>query len=251
MPSVFIRVFEVIQSAEHASTNLAKGKIVIGLQILKRKRSVSLELARKFLEVPVANVSDCMARMSAGGPRLRPMHDGKAMAGSAFTVKTRPGDNLMIHKALQLAAPGDVIVVDGGGDLTNALVGEIMVGMAVSRGLAGIVINGSIRDARALRESDFPVFAAGVTHRGPYKDGPGEINVPVAIDGMVIEPGDLVLGDDDGLLCVPYDQAESLLAAALEKMQLESKMIAAIKSGAYDATWVDETLKRLKCPVEI
>ncbi len=224
---------------------------MIGLQILKRKRSVSLELSRKFLEIPVANVSDCMSRMSAGGPRLRPMHDGKAMAGPAFTVKTRPGDNLMIHKALHLAAPGDVIVVDAGGDLTNALIGEIMVGMAVSRGLAGIVINGAIRDARALREGGFPVFAAGVTHRGPYKDGPGEINVPVAIDGMVIEPGDLVLGDDDGLLCVPYDQAESLLAAALEKMQLESKMVADIKSGAYDATWVDETLKRLKCPVEI
>ena len=190
---------------------------MIGCQILKRQRAVSLELARQFLQVPVANVSDCMSRMTAGGARLRPMHDGTAMAGPAFTIKTRPGDNLLIHKALKLAQPGDVIVVDAGGDLTNALIGEIMVGEAKLKGLGGIVINGAIRDSAVIRKDGFPVFAAGVTHRGPYKDGPGEINVPIAIDGMVIEPGDLVIGDDDGLLCVPYDRAEQLLAAARQK----------------------------------
>ena len=125
------------------------------------------------------------------------------MAGPALTVKTRPGDNLMLHKALDLAEPGDVIVVDAGGDLTNAIIGEIMSGYAASRGLGGIVINGAIRDAGALRRASFPVYAAGVTHRGPYKDGPGEINVPIAIDGMVIEPGDLIVGDEDGVLVRP------------------------------------------------
>lgn len=221
-----------------------------GLRILKRKRAVSLDLARKFLDVPVANVSDCMSRMFAAGPRLRPMHGGAQMAGPAFTVKTRPGDNLMIHKALWMASPGDIIVVDGGGDLTNALIGEIMVGTAIKRGLGGIVINGAIRDAKALREGDFPVFAAGVTHRGPYKDGPGEINVPVAIDGMVIEPGDLMIGDDDGLLCVPFDDAERLYTATQGKMAQEAKTIASIADGTLDHSWIDATLKRLGCHIE-
>ena len=223
---------------------------MIGLRILKRKRAVAVDVARKFLEVPVADVSDCMTRMFAGGPRLRPMHGGAPMAGPAFTVKTRPGDNLMIHKALWMAAPGDVIVVDGGGDLTNALVGEIMVGAAARRGLAGMVLNGAIRDAKALREGDFPVFAAGVTHRGPYKDGPGEINVPIAIDGMVIEPGDLVIGDDDGLLCVPFDEVDALYEATRKKMKQEAEQIAAIQAGTNDIAWIDQTLARLGCPIE-
>ena len=221
-----------------------------GLRILKRRRAVSLELARQFLEVPVANVSDCMARMTAGGPRLRPMHSGGRMAGPALTVKSRPGDNLMLHKALQLARPGDVIVVDAGGDLTNAITGEIMVGDAIHQGLGGFVINGAIRDAGMIHENTFPVFAAGVTHRGPYKDGPGEINVPVSIDGMVIEPGDLVIGDEDGFLCVPFDDVERLLAAARHKQEIENKMVADIRSGAYDRSWVDATLTRLNCYIE-
>jgi RraA family protein len=222
---------------------------MIGLRILNRARAVDLALARSFLGIPVANVSDCMARMTAGGARLRPMHGSGAMAGPALTVKTRPGDNLMVHKALELAAPGDVIVVDAGGDLTNAIIGEIMVGDAIQRGLGGIVINGAIRDAAALRVGSFPVFAAGVTHRGPYKDGPGEINVPIAIDGMVIEPGDLIIGDDDGLLCVPYAEAESLLAAAQAKQEVEARMVAGMADGSYDRGWVDATLRRLNCPM--
>ena len=223
---------------------------MIGCQILKRQRAVSLELARQFLQVPVANVSDCMSRMTAGGARLRPMHDGTAMAGPAFTIKTRPGDNLLIHKALKLAQPGDVIVVDAGGALTNALIGEIRVGEAKLKGLGGIGINGAIRDSAVIRKDGFPVFAAGVTHRGPYKDGPGEINVPIAIDGMVIEPGDLVIGDDDGLLCVPYDRAEQLLAAARQKQEIEAVMVAEIADGTQDNAWIDAALKRANCAIE-
>ena len=221
-----------------------------GLRILKRRRAVDLALARQYLEVPVANVSDCMARMTAGGARLRPMHAGGRMAGPALTIKARPGDNLMIHKALQLAKPGDVIVVDAGGDLTNALIGEIMVGDAVNQKLGGFVMNGAIRDAGAIREGSFPVFAAGVTHRGPYKDGPGEINVPISIDGMVIEPGDLLIGDEDGLLCVPFDDAARLLAAAHQKQVIENKMVADIRAGTFDRSWVDATLTRLNCYIE-
>ncbi len=223
---------------------------MIGLKVLKRRRAVPAELASQFIGVPVANVSDCMSRLFAGGARLRPMHSGCPMSGPALTVRTRPGDNLMIHKALQMAAPGDIIVVDAGGDLTNALIGELMVGTAIQRKLGGFVIDGAIRDARALREGDFPVFAAGVTHRGPYKDGPGEINVPIAIDGMVIEPGDLIIGDDDGVLCVPFDHVQSMLAAARKKADAEASMATAIAAGKVDTAWIDATLNRLGCLIE-
>ncbi|MDD9840282.1 methyltransferase, partial [Escherichia coli] len=135
----------------------------------------------------------------------------------AITVKARPGDNLMLHYAIDIAEAGDVIVVDAGGDLTNALIGEMMVAYAIKKGIAGIVINGAIRDSVVIGEGEFPLFAAGISHRGPYKDGPGEINVPIAINGMVVEPGDLILGDEDGLLSVPYAEVEEIYLKASAK----------------------------------
>ena len=216
---------------------------MIGFRILPRTRRVDARVVERFRRIPVANVSDSMSRLTAGGARLRPMHAGGAMAGPAFTVKTRPGDNLMVHKALDLAEPGDVIVVDAGGDLTNAIVGEIMSAYAHARGIAGLVIDGAIRDAEAIRGASFPVFAAGVTHRGPYKDGPGEINVPVALDGMVIAPGDLVIGDGDGLLCVPFDATDAVYALATAKVELEARELEAARRAALDRRWVDPRLK--------
>ena len=221
--------------------------MAVGFRILPRGRKVGPEVVDRFRALPVANVSDVMARMTAGGPRLRPMHAGGGLAGPALTVKTRPGDNLMIHKAIALAEPGDVIVVDAGGDLTNALIGELMLAQKVRRNLGGIVLNGAIRDSAAIRAQGFPVFAAGVTHRGPYKDGPGEINVAIAIDGMVIEPGDLILGDDDGLLSVPFDAVEAVHAAATQKAAAEARQMASIEAGTHDAAWVDASLRRLGC----
>jgi RraA family protein len=223
---------------------------MIGLKVLKRRRAVPAELALQFIGVPVSNVSDCMSRLFGGGAGLRPMHSGRPMSGPALTVRTRPGDNLMIHKALQMAAPGDIIVVDAGGDLSNAVIGDLLVGVAVQRGLGGLVINGAIRDARAVREGDFPIFAAGVTHRGSYKDGPGEINVPIAIDGMVIEPGDLIIGDDDGVLCVPFDHVQSVLCAARKKADAEAVTAKAIAAGQLDTAWIDAKLNQLGCLIE-
>ena len=223
---------------------------MVGLQILKRRRQVPAQLVQAFKGLPVANISDCMTRMTAGGARLRPMHKSGYLAGPALTVKCRPGDNLMIHKALTMAQAGDVIVVDAGGDLTNSLFGEIMVATALKIGVAGVVLNGAVRDSEEIGEGSFPLYAAGVTHRGPYKDGPGEVNVPVAIDGMVIHPGDLVLGDRDGLLCVPFDDAEEILAATRKKMELEKKMLADIAAGKLDTSWIDATLKRIGCNTE-
>jgi len=223
---------------------------MVGLQILERKRQVPAHHVQAFQGLPVANISDCMTRMSAAGPRLRPMHRSGHLAGPALTVKTRPGDNLMIHKALTLAVPGDVIVVDAGGDLTNALFGEIMVATAVKLGVAGVVLNGAVRDSEEIGRGQFPLYAAGVTHRGPYKDGPGEINVPIAIDGMVIHPGDLIVGDADGLLCVPYDEVEEILAATRRKMAAEKKTLADIEAGTLDTAWIDVTLQRIGCNTE-
>ena len=221
-----------------------------GLRILARGERVSPEQIAAFSHIPVANISDCMTRMTAAGPRLRPMHGHGRLAGAALTVKTRPGDNLLIHKALDMAQAGDVIVVDGGGDLTNALIGELMTTYARSRQIAGFVVHGAIRDLDVIRAGDFPVYAAGVTHRGPYKDGPGEINVPVAIDGMVIHPGDLIVGDLDGVLAIPRQDIAGIHAAASAKAAAEKQTLEDIARHALDTGWVDAALRRIGCDPE-
>ena len=221
--------------------------MTIGFRILERKKKVALDIAKEFLTLPVANVSDSMWRLTASGSRLRPMHKSGQMAGPALTVKSRPGDNLMLHKAIDMAEPGDIIVCDAGGDLTNSLMGELMLAHAIKRGVGGFVLDGAVRDVEAFLEVNLPVFAAGVSHRGPYKDGPGEINVSVAIDGMVIEPGDLVIGDWDGVLSIPLDDVESILKKTNEKQAAEAVDMAKIEAGEWDRSWVDKTLKDRGC----
>ena len=221
--------------------------MTIGFRILERKKKVALDIAKEFLTLPVANVSDSMWRLTAGGSRLRPMHKSGQMAGPALTVKSRPGDNLMLHKAIDMAEPGDIIVCDAGGDLTNSLMGELMLAHAIKRGVGGFVLDGAVRDVEAFLEVNLPVFAAGVSHRGPYKDGPGEINVSVAIDGMVVEPGDLVIGDWDGVLSIPLDDVESILKKTNEKQAAEAVDMAKIEAGEWDRSWVDKTLKDRGC----
>jgi regulator of RNase E activity RraA len=219
-----------------------------GFRVLKRKRKVDPAWVEKFRRIPVANVSDSMFRMSAGGARLRPYHKGGTMAGPAVTVRTAPGDNLMVHMALNLAEKGDVIVV--GGELTNAIIGERMLAYCQAKGFAGIVINGAVRDVGYIRAHDFPVYAAGVTHRGPYKNGPGEINATVALDGMAIAPGDLVLGDDDGLLCVPCDDVEAVYKLAHEKHEMETRTFKDIGKGDNNRAQYEKTLRELGCEFE-
>ncbi|TDL39693.1 RraA family protein [Arthrobacter nitrophenolicus] len=216
-----------------------------GFQVLKRKRAVTADLASQYREVPVSTVSDSMHRLTAAGANLRPMHSAGVMAGPAITVRTRPGDNLMVHLALDVAEPGDVVVVDANGDLTNAIIGELMVMHAAKRGLAGIVIHGAIRDSAAIRGQDLPVYAAGITHRGPYKDGPGEINVPISLNGMTINPGDLIIGDEDGVLAVPYDDAEALLEAATAKNAKELEAAARFQAGTSDRTPIRARAEKL------
>lgn len=223
---------------------------MLGFRVLKRQRKVSADMVARFKALPVANISDSMSRMVAGGPRLRPFHKGGVLAGPVTTVKTRPGDNLMVHKALDVAEAGDVVVVDAGGDLTNAIIGELMISYAIKRGLAGIVINGAVRDLGWISSHDFPVYAAGITHRGPFKDGPGEINVPISLDGMIINPGDLIVGDEDGLVCVPIDEVEKIYTATKSKHNAEEKQMADIHAGKNDRSWIDATLTKLNCYIE-
>ena len=164
------------------------------------------------------------------------------MCGNAFTVRVRAGDNLLIHKALEMLRPGDVLVVDGEGDVSRALVGEIMMTSAMVQGAVAFVIDGAIRDVDAFEDQKFPCWARGVNLRGPYKDGPGSINVPITVGGMLVNPGDIVLGDSDGVVAVPSSQALAIAKVAKDKVLVEHQMIADIKSGAYSSAWVDELL---------
>ena len=213
------------------------------MRILDIAKRPEARLVAEFAKMVTPHLSDSMERLYAAGPGLRPMHREGKLAGPAFTVKTAPGDNLLVHKALDIARPGDVIVVDAGGYAEQAIIGELMATRAKQRGIAGLVIWGAIRDSAELGAGSYPVFACGVTHRGPYKDGPGEINVPVSIAGMAVNPGDIMVGDADGLVAVPQALAERVLASAQAILAKETMAMKQMQDGSVDRSWVDETLR--------
>lgn len=194
------------------------------------------ELVEAFRDVPTAVISDNLQRL-AGLVGLMPYHRSGQLLGRARTVRTRPGDNLMIHQMLERANVGDVIVVAGEGDLSRALVGDIMKSIAESRGVAGFVIDGAIRDSSVYASSDFPCFARGVTHRGPYKDGPGEIDIPIAITGTVVSPGDVVVGDLDGVVTFPIRIARELASAVRAQIAREEAILKSIEDGTYSGAY--------------
>lgn len=216
---------------------------LIGYRVLPRPESaVSSTVLAGFATVGSAQISDCMNRLY-GVTGLRPLHaQARRIVGRALTVKARPGDNLMIHKAISLAEAGEVIVVDGGGDTNNALVGELMMMDARMRGVVGFVIDGAVRDADVFAQEDFGCFARGVTHRGPYKEGPGEINVPVSVGGQVVFAGDVVVGDADGVVVIPAEHAEAVLALALKKEADEAAIKEKLNAGTYTKPWVDRII---------
>jgi RraA family protein len=219
-----------------------------GFRILPMPARPPRALIEAFAAIAASQISDCMNRMAAGGAPLRPFFRSAAkLCGPAFTVKTAAGDNLLVHKAIDIAQSGDVIVIDAGGDTQQAIIGEIMTSHARKRGVAGFVVHGAIRDSGTLLAGDYPVYACGATPRGPYKDGPGEINVPVVIGGMVVNPGDIIVGDEDGVIVVPRADAEGVLAAAQKKQAAEVKTLRDIAAGEWDRRWVDEALKKLGC----
>jgi len=219
----------------------------IGFRILPMPVRPPGKLVRALAAMVTAHLSDNMNRMVAGGAALRPMHRGGKLCGPAFTVKVAPGDNLMVHKAIDTAAPGDVIVVDAGGETSYAIIGDIMSSHAEKRGVAGFVIYGAIRDSAEIGARRFPVYACGVTHRGPYKNGPGEINAPIALGGMVVHPGDIIVGDADGVVAVPLAHAAEVLALAKAQLAKETATLKAIAAGKADRRWVDEALRQRDC----
>lgn len=193
-------------------------------------------LIEAFRTAPTAVISDNLSRLPAA-VGLRAFHKGGTMAGTALTVRTRAGDNLAIHQALALVRPGDVVVVDGGGDVSRALIGEIMKAIAQKAGAVGIVIDGAIRDSDAFAVDSFPCYARSAIHAGPYKNGPGEINVPVTIGGMVVNPGDIVVGDADGVVAFPAEAGPVLLKAVRAQEAKEAAMLRAIADGTYDGAY--------------
>jgi regulator of RNase E activity RraA len=191
-------------------------------------------------DIPVAALSDNMHR-NIGSVGLQPYHrPGRpTMAGTAVTLKSRGGDNLTLLRAFEFCRPGDVIVIDADGDVTNAVIGGILSFYAATLGTAGVVLDGAIRDLAEIRERDFPVYARGVNHRGPYKDGPGEINVPVSVGGMLVRPGDIVVGDQDGLMAFAPEEAEALIEKARAHLEAEAATMRAMKEGRWDRSFID------------
>lgn len=221
----------------------------LGFRIMPMKHRPSALLLEQFRNVVTPHISDNMNRLQSASADLRPYHKAGRLVGAALTVKTRPGDNLLVHKAIDLAQPGDVIVVDAGGDLTNSIVGEIMLRLAHKQGVAGFVIDGAIRDTAAFMNGTFPVYARGVTHRGPYKDGPGEINVPVSVGGMIVNPGDIIVGDEDGLIAIPLTEAEALLTLIRKQQKNEEAIFSSIEDETVDRTWVNNLLRQKGCEI--
>lgn len=205
-------------------------KSKIGLRILESPERPDPLLLKRFEGIPSSNIGDIMNRLYCMDSSVRPF-GRPSLIGPAFTVKVPEGDNLFIHRALDLAQPGDILVVDGGGSMCRALMGEIMFTYASQKRLAGIVINGCIRDQDSLEVLNLPVYAAGVTPQGPYKHGPGEINVPVSCGGQAVLPGDILVGDNDGICVIRREDTPQIIDDALRKMAAEKKVLKNYRSS--------------------
>ncbi len=206
-------------------------------------------LIEKFRGIPVANIDDCMNRTAAVDPEIKPFNKAPLL-GPAFTVKVAEGDNLMFHKAMDMAKPGDVVVIDAGGDKKRAIFGALMISYCKARGLAGVIVDGAIRDSEEISEMDFPVYAKSVTPNGPYKNGPGEINTVISFGGKVVHPGDIIVGDQDGIVIIDPRDAEALAEKAAGVVAMEAGILKKIlEECSYIRPWVDEKLEKLNCEI--
>ncbi|HHU22541.1 MAG TPA: RraA family protein [Clostridiales bacterium] len=200
-----------------------------------------------FRGLPTPNICDNMSRLYALSG-LKP-YNKAPLLGTAFTVKVPAGENLMFNHAIDLAQPGDVLVIDGGGSMERALCGEIMISHAKHRGLAGFIINGCIRDIDAIADMDFPVYALGANPNGPLKNGLGEINVPVVAGGMAILPGDILIGDADGIVVVRPQDAVEVAAKAAKQHEGEHKLLEIIAAGTWDRSSIATALAEKGCEI--
>lgn len=219
----------------------------VGFRQYNNIKRADPSLVELFRGIPTPNIDDNMNRMfSLRG--LKP-YNGTPLLGTAFTVRVAAGNNLMFNRAIDLAQPGDVIVVDGGGYMERALCGEIMISHAKKRGLAGFVVNGCIRDVEAVASIDFPVYALGFNPNGPMKNGPGEINTPVVCGGMAILPGDILAGDADGIVVIRPDDAAGVAQKAARQNEGEKKLLETIAQGKWDRSGFAATLAELGCEI--
>lgn len=205
-------------------------------------------LIAAFAEFGTPDISDRMNRLYTMSPAIHALTPAVArILGPACTVKVFPGDNLMVHKALDVAAPGDVVVVDAGGSTMNAVLGDLVVAKSRHRGILGFVVDGLIRDLPRILELGSPVFARGVTPIGPLHRGPGEINFPIQCGGIVVHPGDIIAGDPNGVVVIPRDMAPALLERLTEQRAAEASYIAAVTRGEFSNEWVDTLLTGAGC----
>lgn len=218
-----------------------------GCRIRKDFKRPDREIVEKLRGIPVANIDDNMGRIAAVDSCIFPLNPRVRLLGTAFTVNSPAGDNLLFHKALDMAMPGDVIVLANKGTTDRSVCGEIMSSYAKKRGLAGIIIDGCVRDSYALSQMDFPVYAKGVTPNGPYKNGPGEMNFPVSFAGIVIHPGDIIVGDADGLLVIRPEEITNEFVEKLRKYHAseEKQMKGINESCSWERPWVDRLLEEV------
>lgn len=217
----------------------------LGLRINAEWQRVDRAVVERFRPIPAAVIGDAAHRLQAFPAGFTAYGGRKKFAGPAFTVHVRPGDNLFVHRALDTAQPGDVVVVEAGAALNTAIIGAMMSRYAKSRGIEALVIDGAIRDVDELEGMDFAVAARGATPNGPHKSGPGEIGYPIAISGLSIAPGDLVAGDRDGVVVVPRDKAAAVLEAAEARYLAEQQLERDIEAGRWDRGFVEASLAKL------
>ena len=211
--------------------------------IIRDFERVPAAIIKQAAELQPAILADVAGRRGAMHGRIKALRPRMKMAGTAFTIEVRPGDNLMIHAAIAMAKPGDVLVIDGKGDQSSALMGTIMMAACQKLGIAGVVIDGACRDSLEIDEMDYPVFSVGTNPNGPTKNVPGRIGHPISCGGVMVYPGDFIIGDGDGVVVVERAKIEGLLPAAAKKVKDEAARIDAIKGGDTAAKWLASALR--------
>ncbi len=218
----------------------------IGKRIYTKRNLPDKALIEAFAQIPAANTCDVMNRNSAMNPRIRMIARGERpiVAGPALTVKCRAGDNLAIHAAMELCREGDVMVVSNEGDTTRSLMGDNMMAyLKFHKKIAALVVDGPLRDVDEIQGWGFPVYCTGTTPGGPYKEGPGEVNVPISCGNVSVRPGDIVVCDSDGIIVIPLRDAETLLPLAQEFHKADAAKLEKNKAGTASRAWVAKSLK--------
>jgi regulator of RNase E activity RraA len=204
---------------------------------------VSPDLSEQARQFQSAVLCDVAGRRGALNGRIQPLSPTMKLAGPAFPVEVRPGDNLLFHVALALARPGDIIVVDGKAYESAALVGELMVNQAVAANLGGFVLDGAVRDTATLSSGPLPIFSSCRNPAGPTKGIDGRIGKTIAIGDVAVEPGDLVVGDCDGVVVIPRKDVPEVLKAAQQKLKAEEQRLKEIEEGLLVSPWLDDALR--------